>query len=358
MAGVAKEAVVPIEAVLLGLAIILVLARLWLRLVRQHQKLTISDWILIVSLLDAIALFTTDTMAYSLGGMDEYDPDAPQAPVDEQVLLMKVAFAGNYFYDTGIYFPKIALLAFYFKLVPPTMPILRKTLYSVSALTISFAVTTLFLDTFWCGPDVSVNWDIEGSCSTYDSKDVFRIDWAMNFVSDVLIFSIPFPLLFGLQLSGRYIIGLAATFSTGIITIGASVGRFATVEAINAWTNVYVLSMTEIAAAIIVVSLPALKSLLHRRGLATSKYGTGQTGSAGRAFDKQPTNFSRSHIKLSSGREPFVAIARAVREEESGGEVELNNLEGSNVIYKSARVSVTYQRREDVDKDSSRPAFG
>ncbi|KAJ0299804.1 hypothetical protein COL516b_008923 [Colletotrichum fioriniae] len=131
MAGVAKEAVVPIEAVLLGLAIILVLARLWLRLVRQHQKLTISDWILIVSLLDATALFTTDTMAYSLGGMDEYDPDAPQAPVDEQVLLMKVAFAGNYFYDTGIYFPKIALLAFYFKLVPPTMPILRKALYSM-----------------------------------------------------------------------------------------------------------------------------------------------------------------------------------------------------------------------------------
>ncbi|KAK1625094.1 archaeal flagellin N-terminal-like domain-containing protein [Colletotrichum phormii] len=340
----------PIEAVLLGLAVVLVLARLWLRLVRQHQKLTISDWILIVSLLDATALFTTDTMAYNLGGMDEYDPEAPEAPIEEQILLMKVAFAGNYFYDTGIYFPKIALLAFYFKLIPPTMPFLRKALYGVSALTISFAVTTFFLDTFWCGSDVSVNWEIEGSCSTYDSKDVFRIDWAMNFVSDVLIFTIPFPLLFGLQLSGRYIIGLAATFSTGIITIGASVGRFATVEAINAWTNVYVLSMTEIAAAIIVVSLPALKSLLHRRGLATSKYGTGQTGSAGRAFDKQPTNFSRNHIKLSSGREPYVATATAVPEEESGSEVELTNLEGLNVIYKSARVSVTYQRREDISE--------
>ncbi|KXH53964.1 archaeal flagellin N-terminal-like domain-containing protein [Colletotrichum salicis] len=346
----------PIEAVLLGIAGVLVLARLWLRLVRQHQKLTISDWILIVSLLDATALFTTDTMAYNLGGMDEYEPNAPEAPIEEQIMLMKVAFAGNYFYDTGIYFPKIALLAFYFKLIPPTMPLLRKALYGVSALTISFAVTTFFLDSFWCGPDVSVNWDTEGSCSTYDSKDVFRIDWAMNFVSDVLIFTIPFPLLFGLQLNGRYIIGLAATFSTGIITIGASVGRFDTVETINAWTNVYVLSMTEIAAAIIVVSLPALKSLLHRRGLATSKYGTGKTGSAGRAFDKQPTNFSRSHIKLSSGREPYVATATVVPEEESGSEVELTNLEGSNVIYKSARVSVTYQRREDVDKDSGRPA--
>ncbi|KZL71731.1 archaeal flagellin n-terminal-like domain-containing protein [Colletotrichum incanum] len=363
MVGVAKKAVVPIEAVLLGLAVSLVLARLYLRLIRQHQKLTISDWILIVSILDAIALFSTDTMAYNLGGMDEYDPDAPEAPEDEQIRLMKVAFAGNYFYDTGIYFPKLALLAFYFKLVPATMPLLRQVLYGTSGLTLAFAVTTCFLDTFWCGPNVSVNWDLESTCSTFDSKAVFRIDWGMNFVSDVLtnnpeVFAIPFPLLFGLQLSKRYIVGLAATFSTGMITIGASVGRFATVEAISAWTNVYVLSMTEIAAAIIVVSLPALKSLLHRRGLA-SKYGTGQTESDGLAYKKHPTVSSHSHFKLSSGRDPYEATTRVVAEDESGSEVELKNLERSDVIYKSARVSVTYHRREDVDQEGgpSKPAF-
>ncbi|CCF33995.1 hypothetical protein CH063_06077 [Colletotrichum higginsianum] len=186
MPGVAKEAVVPIEAALLGLAITLVLARMYLRLIRQRQNLTISDWILVVSILDAIALFATDTMAYNLGAMDEYDPKAPAAPDDEQIRLMKVSFAGNYFYDTGVYFPKLALLAFYFKLIPPTMPILRKVLYGTSGLTLAFAVTTCFLDTFWCGPNVSVNWDLEGSCSTYDSKAVFRIDWGMNIVSDLL----------------------------------------------------------------------------------------------------------------------------------------------------------------------------
>ncbi|OBR05526.1 archaeal flagellin N-terminal-like domain-containing protein [Colletotrichum higginsianum IMI 349063] len=297
MPGVAKEAVVPIEAALLGLAITLVLARMYLRLIRQRQNLTISDWILVVSILDAIALFATDTMAYNLGAMDEYDPKAPAAPDDEQIRLMKVSFAGNYFYDTGVYFPKLALLAFYFKLIPPTMPILRKVLYGTSGLTLAFAVTTCFLDTFWCGPNVSVNWDLEGSCSTYDSKAVFRIDWGMNIVSDLL----------------------------------------------------NVLSMTEIAAAIIVVSLPALKSLLHRRGLATSNYGTGKTGSDGLAYKKHPT----SHFKLSSGRDPYEATTRVVAEEESGSEVELNNLQRSDVIYKSARVSITYHRREEVGEEGS-----
>ncbi|GKT71940.1 putative archaeal flagellin n-terminal-like domain-containing protein [Colletotrichum tofieldiae] len=301
MVGVAKEAVVPIEAVLLGLAFSLVLARLYLRLIRQRQKLTISDWILIISMLDALALFSTDTMAYTLGGMDEYDPNAPEAPGDEQIRLMKVAFAGNYFYDTGIYFPKLALLAFYFKLVPPTMPLLRKVLYGTCGLTLAFAVTTCFLDTFWCGPNVSVNWDLESTCSTFDSKAVFRIDWGMNFVSDLL----------------------------------------------------------KMAAAIIVVSLPALKSLLHRRGLATSKYGTGQTESDGLAYKKHPTASSHSHFKLSSGRDPYEATTRVVAENESGSEVELNNLKRSDVIYKSARVSVTYHRREDVDKEGgpSKPAY-
>ncbi|KAK2034862.1 archaeal flagellin N-terminal-like domain-containing protein [Colletotrichum zoysiae] len=334
MVGVAKEAVVPIEAVLLTLAVFLVLARLYVRLLQQRRTLTVSDWLLIVSILDAIALFSTDAMAYKLGGMDEYDPFAPEAPEDQQIMLMKVSFAGNYFYDTGIYFPKLALLSFYFKLVPPTMPLLRKALYGTCGLTLAFAMTTCFLDTFWCGPDVSVNWGLDSTCSTFDSKVVFRIDWGMNFVSDLLIFAIPFPLLLGLQLSTRYIIGLAATFSTGMITIGTSVARFATVEHIKAWTNVYVLSMTEMAAAIIVVSLPALKSLLHRRRLATSEYATGKT----EAYKKTATTSSH-HFKLSSGRDPYEATTRVVAEEDSGSEVELNNLQRSDVIYKSARIS-------------------
>ncbi|KAF4975677.1 hypothetical protein FZEAL_7567 [Fusarium zealandicum] len=349
MAGVAKEAVVPIEAVLLGVATILVLARLFLRTIRQHQNLTISDWFLVASLLDAAALFGTDAAAYNLGGMDEYDPNAPERSLEDQITLMKVSFAGNYFYDTGLYFPKLALLALYFKLIPKTSPTLRKALYGVSALTAAFMITTCFLDTFWCGSEVSLNWQLNSSCSTFESKAVFRIDWGMNFVSDVLVFALPFPLLVGLQVSRRYMVGLVAIFASGLITVGANISRFATVEAIHAWTNVYVLSMTEIVAAIVVVSLPALKSLLRGFGLHSSKQGTTQTGSGFNKHSAVAATPSRFN-KLSSGRdnrELFASTARVavVAEEDSGSEVELTNLQG---IYKSARISVTYQRREDM----------
>ncbi|KAM0331403.1 hypothetical protein ACHAQA_003076 [Verticillium albo-atrum] len=331
--GTPKEAVVPVEAVLLVFTILIVVARLLVRLVRQRQDLTVCDWLLVASMLNATALFITDVLAYKLGTLGPY----PESVAD-QISLKKVNFAGNYFYDTGVYLPKLALCALFYRLIPQTMPRLRKAMFGVSALTLVFMVTTCFLDTFWCGADPSVNWSLEeGACSTYASKEVFRIDWTMNIMSDVA----------RLQLSPRYIIGVTAIFSAGIITIAASVSRFATVEVIHNWPNVYILSMTEMAAAIIVVSLPALKSLLHRRGIdSTPQYAT---GTARNGYAKN--TLSSNHVKLSSGRDPYTATAHVGSADDSGSEVELNQLRRKDVIYKTARVSVTYQKREDMGED-------
>ncbi|KAI6781463.1 uncharacterized protein J7T54_001425 [Emericellopsis cladophorae] len=338
-----KVAVVPVESILIALSLAAVVARLAVRRVHQGQSLTVCDWLLVASMLDAIALFTTDMLAYKLGALGPYPTTEA-----EQISLKKVTFAGNYFYDTGVYFPKLALCALYVKLIPPTMPQLRKAMHATSVLTVTFALTTCFLDTFWCGTHPSVNWSLEdGACSTYDSKEVFRIDWIMNIVSDVIIFSLPFPLLKGLQLKPRYIVGVAAIFSAGIVTVAASVSRFATVEVIHNWPNVYILSMTEMAAAIIVVSLPALKPLLRRRGEgSTGQYGTG--ASVQRAT-------TSSHVKLSSGRDPYVATAHVSSAEDSGSDVELRTVGRSNVIYKTAHVSVTYQTREDTREGDRQP---
>jgi hypothetical protein len=161
----------------------------------------VSDSFLIASILNAIGLFATDVLTYKWGGMA--DDDAPEPSTAQLVALKKVShllvwsgldwllrhqvqFAGNVFYDTGIYWPKLAILALYFRLVPPTMPTLRKALYAVTIFTGCAMVTTFFLDTFWCGRQVSVQWSPEeGACNTFNSKEVFRIDWATNVTTDV-----------------------------------------------------------------------------------------------------------------------------------------------------------------------------
>lgn len=147
------------------------------------------------------------------------------------------------------------------------MPWLRRALRAVTVFTGAAMLATCFLDTFWCGRQVSVNWSLdESACNTFDSKLVFRIDWASNIMTDLLsellvvkggwtrydtnaskVCILPFPLLHRLQLNGRQVWGLIVTFSLGAITISVSVVRFATIEVIEAWTNVCTSSTSQIS---------------------------------------------------------------------------------------------------------------
>lgn len=69
---------------LLALCMLVASGRLVPRLVlRQH--LTLSDCLLIASILDAIGLFVTDTLTYELGGMSEKETAAP----DSQLIALK-----------------------------------------------------------------------------------------------------------------------------------------------------------------------------------------------------------------------------------------------------------------------------
>ncbi|PVH92586.1 hypothetical protein DM02DRAFT_619851 [Periconia macrospinosa] len=365
VSSVAPEAVIPIEAVLMVLAIFLASARIVTRLL-QRQYPTVSDSFLIASVLNTIGLFITDALTYKYGGMEDYDPNSPVPPVEVTIALKKVQFAGNNFYDTGIYLPKLAILALYYRLIPATLPWLRKSLVGVTVFTGCAMITTCFLDAFWCGRDVSVNWSPEeDSCNTFASKEVFRVDWAMNIVSDICIFTLPFPLLHRLQLNRRQLWGLIVTFSLGAITISVSIARFATIEVIHAWTNVFVLSMAEMAVAIMVVALPSMRSFLrsgsffstnHKAyGISSSSRPSayGQHSSLG---DNGPSHLFSTSKVMSSARGG--ASARRHHQnhlgEYPGSEVELNQLERNDVIYETVRVSVQFSNSDAGDTDAER----
>ena len=210
-----------IEWTLFALAYSLVGLRIGVRVARRQQKhVIISDCLLIVSALDCLGLIickyswygrgdktdplTGDTWTYALGGM-RYIPQGQglsAADIKNSVTLDKVnlllliichilirkqiSFASNYFYDTGMYWPKAALIALYFKIIPNTMPRLRTSLYVVTGFVAACAVCTCLLDTLWCAPNISSNWSMEeGACSAFNSLLVLQIDWAMNCFSDV-----------------------------------------------------------------------------------------------------------------------------------------------------------------------------
>lgn len=61
------------EWILLIFAYLFVAARIYTRIVRLRSKLDWSDWLLILSALDALGLIICDTLTYRMGVMDEYE---------------------------------------------------------------------------------------------------------------------------------------------------------------------------------------------------------------------------------------------------------------------------------------------
>ncbi|TVY35991.1 hypothetical protein LOCC1_G007591, partial [Lachnellula occidentalis] len=226
MGGLTGSSVMATEWSLLGIAYAFVATRMAIRLFNQQKALLVSDVFLLLSSAFALGLAITDTLTYKLGGLDGKDIEDPST----LVRMGKIAFAGNYFYDTAIYFPKFSILALYRRLIPQTMPRLRLALWIVSGFVLVSCLTTCLADTFWCGANVASNWSLEtNACSSFASVPLFHLDWSLNFISDVFIFVLPFPLFQNLTLARRQLYGLIFTFALGLITIAVNVARFATI---------------------------------------------------------------------------------------------------------------------------------
>jgi hypothetical protein len=101
-----------------------------------------------------------------------------------------------------------------------------------------------------------------------------------------------------------------------------------------------VLSMAEMAVAIMVVSLPSMRAYIRRGGIFASK----QThGSSSSYHYSHRTPIARSeHLKLSSHSRTKHSARSRGDEEDSGSEVELNSMSRKDVIYETRRVSVQF----------------
>jgi hypothetical protein len=117
------------------------------------------------------------TVTYKLDVMDDWAPS---------VALSKVSFASNYFYDVGMGFPKMSMLAFYWGIFPTNRPTLRKAVYAVTAYVCTAYFVVLWIDTFYCGVPVSVQWSQEeGACSVFYATTPFYFNFAVNLSSYV-----------------------------------------------------------------------------------------------------------------------------------------------------------------------------
>jgi hypothetical protein len=106
-----------------------------------------------------------------------------------------------------------------------------------------------------------------------------------------------------------------------------------------------VLSMAELATAIIVVSLPSMRSFLRRGGFFSFNNKKSRSSESRTTYaQRTPANGSQGFLRPSRRGKHTVRIHS---DEESGSEVELNSIGRKDVIYETRRVSVQFSRSQE-----------
>ncbi|KAF8460078.1 hypothetical protein BDZ91DRAFT_851779 [Kalaharituber pfeilii] len=217
------------------------------------------------------------------------------------------------FFWTTLWAGKLSLLSFYRRLmegVQGYMPwwwgVLIINVLTYWACFLSNFLTCLPLERRW-SPDLMTN------CSTPDAikSTIVSIRFAsgVDIATDLLIMMLPVPLLWGLRIPLAQKIGLAFIFCLGAIVIVFAIFRLKgvtdsiSVVSHTAAQDLAMWSMVECSVAVVVISLPALRSLLSRRVSATrygSKAASGALGGSGKTGPSGVITGS-SHTGMKSG---------------------------------------------------------
>ncbi|KAM0302281.1 hypothetical protein ACHAPM_004272 [Fusarium culmorum] len=319
------------EWTILIFAYFLVACRVYVRMFLRGVGLHAADYWLIVGLVSCQGLLICDTLTFRMHAMDDF------VLANNSIPIKKIRFATNYFFDTGIYFPKFSIIAFYFNLVPVTNPTMRRALFGLTGITVAFAFITVFCDTFWCGPNPSVNWaEGEQTCTVFTSMTLMRLNWALNFITEVLNLVFPIPLLQGLMTSTRKKIGLAVVFGMGIITIAVSIGRFVTMLHVHNDISIYIWATAEICISVMIVALTALRPLLRKMTNSVSTSSDDRSGNPSRK-----TGLTRSSVYWPGGNKiPRRHVVEVGSESLAGSETELNTMNRGIMMTKQVTVSV------------------
>lgn len=327
---ISPEGVVIAEGLLFALTVFLFGARVLVHIQMRMRTLLLSDVFLLLATLSCLGVVICDVLTYKAGDMSNFE--SPQASI------YKVRFAENYLFDVGLYFPKFSILAFYYMIIPIVASGTRKALHAVTCFVALSAIVTLFGDTFWCGTDPAVNWsNTAGGCTAFTAMPVVKLNWSLNFISEVFIFILPLPIIRNLKMPRkRERAGLLVLFTLGAITIFVSGARFIAMLLVTNNIAIYILATTEFTVSIMIPSLISLRPLLRKVHKWTSSDYTESPFSPPVTIGQRKNGTTNTQKMKGS----HAIYSRGHTQNMYGSEVELTEHEPIK-IYKTEEISVT-----------------
>ncbi|MCJ1371469.1 hypothetical protein MMC20_002686 [Loxospora ochrophaea] len=236
----------------------------------------LDDWVIIVALVFSVANAVNVLYGAIRANLGQHMPLTPSGLAElgpKLTALEKMAYASEPIVTVAIGLARWSLLLFYAKLFAvPSFHIPVWTMYTLNGIwTVAFTLAYIFQcstpSKLWTEQEGAMTGCINGPIS----NKVYAIS---SIILDVLVLSMPWPMVGRLQMALRQKIAVLGIFMLGAIIVAVSIGKcyaFFTVERIIAKNHdltydlapVFYWTVPESCLSVVCASLPTLRPLFH-----------------------------------------------------------------------------------------------
>ncbi|KAI0134987.1 hypothetical protein F4814DRAFT_443814 [Daldinia grandis] len=202
--------------------------RFYIRLRIQRMGLGTDDWIIIAAWLLTL-VYGTDISLQTRYGLGKHLTDLP--PGTDFITSNILFYSKQPVYYMSVSLTKVSIIFFYFRLFPQLN--YRAFLWIIMAFVLLTGFTSGVAGIFQCNP-IRRAWDdsVPGTC--FDLRALFCANAGLNIFQDFVIYLLPSPILWNIQLPVKQRIALVGIFVVGGFVCIAGIIRVATL-----WGAIY-----------------------------------------------------------------------------------------------------------------------
>ncbi|KAI1386037.1 uncharacterized protein F4822DRAFT_414827 [Hypoxylon trugodes] len=310
------------QKVLIGCAVIFsllpvtaVVLRLIARSRIRNHILDLSDWLIILACIVAVAYQGLAVSCAVVGGMGYHTTEVLAMGGKESLtLLLELVTAIIVFWGVSLALTKLSILALYAKIFSVRSFVLAA---QACAVFVVLCAMALIIGHFSICTPVWYNWDrfsTPGTCG--DIRLLWSVTGGLNIFSDLVIIFLPMPHIWGLSLQLYKKIGLVVTFGIGLAVCIVSAVRLAEIIKVDLddfpFSSGVALAFSALEPCLLVTAacIPLLRPLVSRKNSSVehSSYadGTITIGGSGAPSAPRMGGFSELEDDNSSTRQLHV----------------------------------------------------
>ncbi|KAI1653577.1 hypothetical protein F4813DRAFT_252728 [Daldinia decipiens] len=241
--------------------------RLWVKTrLSPQRRLAFDDYFIVWATITAVAVCIAGLICGVSGGLGRHMEALP-TEVIETFLLVDYIF--SHFYDFAIASTKLSVLALYYRIFAATK--FRILVIATAVCVVIWLIVMEIILGLGCQP--VQGWWNAGAAATATCVDKLAFTYSTNIINlifDMWIFTMPIPIILGLQASMEKKIGLCFLFSMGLGTCAISAARLSVVISVRSkditWSeaSLGILSAWEPCGNILCANLPLVYRPLAR----------------------------------------------------------------------------------------------